>query len=414
MTRAIRKAICAMHICLVTSSYPRFEQDGNARFIRSIAEAQADLGHEVHVLAPYHSSVRPYESSVKIHWFRYIAPARWGIMGHAQALENDRRLRAAALWQAPLFGPSLVLSLQRIIRRYKIDLVHAHWVIPSGFLAGLIASLNNIPLFISLHGSDMYVARRTHLLRSIGRWALCQARGITACSSDLADSATQLGAMREKTRLIPWGADTKQFVAEGRSLEILQKLKMAVEYLVIVAAGRLVEKKGFALLVQAMPAVLEVVANARLVILGEGPERRNLERMKTELGLDEKVSLPGNVPWSEVPAYLSTADVFVMPSIRDANWNMDGLPTVILEAMAASRAVIATRVGGIPLVVQDNDTGILIDDATPKQLSRALIRLLSSRDERIAMGRAGRALIEKELNWMTVARRFDQMYHEAM
>lgn len=86
-------------------SYPRFDQDGNTRFVRSIAEAQAALGHEVHILAPY-------TSPVHIHWFKYVWPTRWGIMGNAAALENDHNLCSAALWQAPLFAASLSLLLE--------------------------------------------------------------------------------------------------------------------------------------------------------------------------------------------------------------------------------------------------------------------------------------------------------------
>jgi hypothetical protein len=100
-----------MRICLVTSSYPRFDQDGNARFVLSIAEAQAALGHEVHILAPYTPHVQPCTSPVHVHWFKYVWPTRWGVMGHAAALENDRNLRGAALWQTPLFVASLSLLL---------------------------------------------------------------------------------------------------------------------------------------------------------------------------------------------------------------------------------------------------------------------------------------------------------------
>lgn len=402
-----------MRICLVTSSYPRFDEDGNSRFVRSLAEAQSALGHEIHVLAPYHSSVRPYDSSVKIHWFRYMVPAQWGVMGHAIALENDRRLRSGAFLQAPLYGSSLALSLQRIIRRYKIDLIHAHWVIPSGYLAGLVASLNQIPLFISLHGSDMYVAERTSILRSMASWALRRARGITASSQDLAESAIQLGAARERTQVIPYGAETTRFDRECRPGEIRERLNLAPDDLVVLAAGRLVGKKGFSLVVQAMPAILEAVPNACLVILGEGPERENLERLKSDLGLNGKISLPGNVAWSDMPEYLAAADVFVMPSVRDITGNLDGLPNVILEAMAAGRPVVATRIAGIPLAVRDNETGMLIDEAEPGQLSRALIKLLSSPEQRITMGRAGRARIERELNWTNIAMRFDQVYRNA-
>lgn len=399
-----------MRICFVTSSYPRFEQDGNARFVRSIAEAQAALGHKVHVLAPYTPQVCQYASPVHMHWFRYVLPARWGVMGHAAALENDRRLRCAALWQAPLFGLSLALGIQRLVRRHNIDLIHAHWVIPSGFLAGWMAWLNRKPLFITLHGSDMYMACHNVVWRSMATWVLRRAQGVTACSQSLADAAIQIGAPPERVHIVPYGADPVRFNPKVSSTELRQRLGLALDALIILAAGRLVGKKGLDQLVRAMPRVLATVPRARLIVLGEGPQRALLERLRDELDLNDQVSLPGTVPWATVAEYLAASDVFVMPSVRDVTGNLDGLPNVILEAMAAGRPVVATRVAGIPLAVLDNVTGILVDEADPEQLSRALIRLLVSSEARTALGLAGRARIETELNWMELAKRFDQIY----
>jgi len=399
-----------VNICLVTSSYPRFEQDGNARFVRSIAEAQAARGHKVHVVAPFAHQVRPYPSPVRIHWFRYIWPAKLGAMGHAASLENDRRLRGAAAVQTPLFALGLALRLHRIIRRWQIDLVHAHWVVPAGFLAAWIAGLNRKPLFISLHGSDMYLVQRSALIGGVGRWALRRAQGITACSPPLAEAAIHLGALPERVHLLPYGADPTRFMLEQASPALRWRLDLLPEDHIILGAGRLVAKKGFDQLVRALPRVLAAVPRARLVILGEGPEREGLERLIGDMGLHGKVFLPGSVPWSEMPASLAACEVFVMPSVRDVAGNLDGQPTVILEAMAAGRPVVATRLGGIPLAVQPDRTGLLVDESDPEQLSTALIRLLTCDEERQRMGRVARARIESELNWSELARRLDRIY----
>ncbi len=399
-----------LSICLVASSYPRFEEDGNARFMRSIAEAQAALGHEVHVLAPYSPQVRPYDSPVHLHWFRYVRPARWGVMGHAAALENDRQLKIAALWQAPLFGLSLALQMQKLFCRQRIDLIHAHWVIPSGTIANWMGLVNRKPLFITLHGSDMYVATRNVFWGTMARGALRNAKGITACSQPLADSAIQLGACPGRVHVVPNGVDPARFKSHTPRDELRRRLDLPRDALIILAAGRLVAKKGFNQLIRAIPAVLAAGPHVRLVILGEGPQRPALERLRAELNVDGMVSLPGAVPWRQVADYLFASDVFVMPSVRDASGNLDGLPTVIPEAMAAGLPVVATRIAGIPLAVQDNVTGLLVDMATPEQLSSALVRLLKSAPERSAMGLAGRTRVESELNWGEFAKCMDQLY----
>ena len=399
-----------MQICLITSSYARFEDDGNARFVRSIAEAQAALGHEVHVLAPYTPQVQPYTSPVHVHWFRYIWPTRWGMMGHAAALENDRQLRGMAVLQAPFFAASLLLHLQKLIRQYHFDLLHAHWIIPAGVLVNWAAQVNRLPFFVSLHGSDVYLVQRSTVWGSLARGAFRRAQGVTACSQPLADGAIQCGAHANRVKVIPYGADPERIMPVFDQTKLRQRLNLPQNDLIVLGAGRLVSKKGFALLVKAMPAVLRVQPQARLLILGDGPERGLIEQLSCELGIADRVSLPGAVHWSLVSQYMAAADLFVMPSVRDAKGNLDGLPNVILEAMAVGIPIVATRIAGIPLAVRDRETGLLIDQPEPYELSAAIVNLLAAPESRVAMGHAARQRIETELNWREYAHHLDDMY----
>jgi len=177
--------------------------------------------------------------------------------------------------------------------------------------------------------------------------------------------------------------------------------------------GRLVGKKGFGELVKAMPLIVQAIPNVRVIILGEGSERISLENLRARLDLADHLLLPGAVPWSQVSEYLGIANVFVMPSVQDATGNLDGLPNVILEAMAAGCPVVATRIAGIPLAVRDGETGLLVENADPISLSAAILRILQSPGLSQAMGMAGRRRIETDLNWQTLARRFDELYQLA-
>ena len=131
---------------MVASTYPRYDSDGVGRFNRSLAEALAAAGHEVHVLVPYDPAIRPYPSSVNVHIFRYVWPAKWSTMGYAGAMDSDRRLK----WNAyvlilpfVLFG---TLALWRLVRRYSFDVIHAHWVIPNGPMGWAVSSITGLPL----------------------------------------------------------------------------------------------------------------------------------------------------------------------------------------------------------------------------------------------------------------------------
>ena len=399
-----------MRICLVTSSYPRFEQDGNARFVRSIAEAQAALGHEVHVVAPYAPEVRPYPSPVRLHWFRYVWPARLGVMGHARALENDRRLRSSAYWLAPLYFAAQSLAMAHVVRRYRMDLIHAHWVVPNGVSAALISRWTRLPLYVSLHGSDVYLAARKTWLRGLAAWTFQHARGVTACSPELADGAVRMGADRERIHLVPWGASPEVFADHADDGHLRNRLGIPRDAVIVLGLGRLVAKKGFDVLIRAAPRVLTQHPSTWFVIGGDGPERGRLLSLADEVNVSHRVILTGSVPWTEVPDYLSMSDIFVVPSMRDVSGNLDGLPTTVLEAMAAGRPVIATPVGGISMVVENGKTGVIVPEANSEVLANALVRLLGSPDERKRLGRESRDRVRRDLNWAAIARRFDSLY----
>jgi glycosyltransferase involved in cell wall biosynthesis len=170
----------------------------------------------------------------------------------------------------------------------------------------------------------------------------------------------------------------------------------------VLGLGRLVEKKGFQHLVRAFADV----RNAALVIAGGGPQKAALTK--------PWVRLAGAVPWGDVPDLMAMADVVVVPSIRDRSGNQDGMPTVALEAMAAGKPVIASRLGGLPLVVEDGKTGLLVAPGDAPALREAIQGLLDAPDVAAAMGRAGRERVERELNWENVARQYVKVYETAL
>jgi glycosyltransferase involved in cell wall biosynthesis len=401
-----------MRIAMVASTYPRFGDDGAGRFNRSIAEALTKLGHEVHVLVPFEPSIRPYETPVTMHVFRYVWPDRWSIMGYANAMESDRRLK----WQAYVlilpFLLSAALKLWRLTRRYTFDAIHAHWAIPNGPVGLFVSRLRGIPLFVSLHGSDVFVARRNRLFARVASWVLRRSAGTTACSPQLYEQALALGSPSVSTHLIPWGADPERFGMVVDSEVLRARLGLGRDARVVLALGRLVGKKGFDVLIRALPLVLESYPEARCVIVGEGPEGRCLRELAESQGVTEQALFAGLAPWSQVGEYLDMCDMLVVPSIHDEG-NLDGLPTVVLEAMAARRPVVASDVAGIPLAVHHNESGLLVPEGDPVSLAGAICQVLGDSALWQRLGQAGRRRIERELNWSEVARRFAGMYEGA-
>jgi glycosyltransferase involved in cell wall biosynthesis len=402
-----------VRVCVVTSSYPRFQGDGTAPFVRSICEHLAELGHEVHVLAPYDPEVRGgYRSSVQVHRFRYVWADDLCIMGHAKSLEGDVKLKRIAYFLIPLYLLFGLLSLLRLTGQYKFDVIHAHWVIPSGPIAAAVAGIRRTPLIVSLHGSDIFIARKNPLFGLVASMTLRFAQVVTACSDDLKADAIRLGVPKSTIRTIVWGADPKLFVPRNDAA-LRASLGISSNDLVVLGLGRLVHKKGYQYLLRAIPHVLGEFEKVKFVIGGAGSVLDELKQLARELGVENRVSFPGRVAWYDVPTYLSMCDVFVAPSIRDHQGNVDGLPTTILEAMAAGKPVVASNIGGIPLVVKDGENGFLVEEKDSLQIAGAIKQLLVSESVRECQGAANREKVERELNWGRVAWTFVQLYEAA-
>jgi glycosyltransferase involved in cell wall biosynthesis len=405
-----------MKICMVTSSYPKYEGDVTAPFIEGIAASVAAQGNEVHVLAPYHPDVRrePLEKGVRLHFFKYSPFRHLNIWGYAESLEADVRVKGAIYPMTPLVFISSFLALWRLTGRIKFDVMHGHWVIPNGPVSALVARLRRLPLVLSLHGSDMFMAEQSGVLGAVARWCLRRASAITMPSEDLRQRAIKLGAPAQRCHVVPYGVDPNQFTRiEGAGPVLREELGLDSDALVVFSVGRMVYKKGFEYLIRAAPTVLREHPNARIVLAGGGDLEGRLESLVKQLGVEDSVLMPGWVSRDKLPVYFSGCDLFVLPSVVDQQGNVDGLPNTLLEAMASARPVVATDVAGIPLAVKDGDNGLLVPEKQPAELAAAINLLLRAPELRLQYGEAGRRRVENELNWATTAQTFIRLFTAA-
>lgn len=408
-----------MRVLMLTSSYPKFRGDTTAPFIESIAthiageRDESDQLIEVHVVLPEHRELNRarVEDGIHFHPYRYAPRPAWTVWGYAEALRADVKLRRGVYALAPLALGSAFNTLRALTAREKFDLIHAHWVLPNALPAALAAQARGLPLVISMHGSDVFMAEKNAAFAAAARWAFDRAAWLTACSDDLMQRALTLGADENKTQLIPYGADAKVFhVAAAESQRVRAQLQLARDELLILAVGRMVHKKGFEYLVAAMPQILREAPQARLVLVGYGDLRDDLEAQAHALGLNGHVTFAGRVPRLEIPAYFAAADMVVVPSVRDAAGNVDGLPNVVLEGMAAGKPIVATHIAGFPDVIRAGESGLLVPEKDSAALAAAVVQLARDPELRAQMGRRGQARIHHELTWERVAQKFVAIY----
>jgi glycosyltransferase involved in cell wall biosynthesis len=276
----------------------------------------------------------------------------------------------------------------------------------------LVAHLAGLPLLISLHGSDIYLAERHWALAGVSGTAFRQAAAISACSSDLHQRALRLGARCASTRVIPYGVNPEQFRPDAAAYTVVRReLGLAPDTPLVLGVGRLVAKKGFGVLLDAWPAVVQLCPNAHLVIVGYGDLRKSLEQQAHSLGIEGSVHFTGQLDRTRTAAYIAATDVFALPIVPEGT---DGLPNVLLEAMSAARAVVASRTAGVPDVIEDGVHGLIVPQRDKQALASAIGRLLADPDLAGTLGNAARARIEHELTWQRTAQRFEELYTLAM
>ena len=400
-----------MNVLAVTSSYPKFEGDPTAPFIESITRHVAARGHSIHLVLPEHHEWNrpPAEGDIHYHAYRYSPRRTWTPWGYSESLAAGVRIRRPLYALAPLVFLSGVRACRTLMSRESIDVVHAHWAIPNGVIAATAVRGRGVPLVISLHGSDVSVSQGSRWIGALARWSFERAAAVTAPSEDLLDRARGLGA-RGLLELIPYGSDPDSFEADPATGHRIRKdLGLADGEVAVLGMGRFVHWKGFEYLIEAIARARARVPALRLVLVGDGDLRGALAAQVTGLDLDECVTFVGMVRRDDVPAYLAASDVVAVPSVHYQGY-VDGLPNVALEAMAAGKPLIATRVGGLPQLVRNGDTGLLVDERDPGALAEALVVLATDSELRRNIGARGQAHVRESMSWNAVAERFGSVY----
>lgn len=401
-------------VVMVTTSYPRFAGDSVGTFMEPIAKHVAARGHEVHIVAPWHPRITrgTSEDGVFFHFFKYSPSPALDVFGYAAGLHADVKVKGAAWLVTPLALTAGWFKAMRVAQKRGATVMHGHWVVPGGVIAA--AARPALPLVVSLHGSDVFVAERSAPAGAAARRVFARAGFVTACSEDLARRAVALGAPAERMEVVPYGVDTARFSAAKSNHDALRAtLGVPAGARLLVTAGRLVRKKGFEYLIEALP-LIAAYPDARLVIAGEGDLASELRERARTAGVSNRVHFAGNLSQDTVGAWFAAADVVVIPSVRDDSGNVDGLPNTVLEALASGAAVVATTAGGIASAIRDGESGVLVAERDPHALATAIGALLDDPDRRTRLGRAARAAAQAQFGWDAAAARFEHAYDRAL
>ena len=318
----------------------------------------------------------------------------------------------AARYNAPLIsipdrGPwdwRVITELLALCRGEKVAVWHGHDY-KTNALGLLLKRFYKMRLVTTVHGWVQHTAR-TPLYYKIDQRCLPHYERVICVSHDLFETCLECGVPVKNLVLVENAIDAEDYRRTRSVLEAKTALGFPQSRFLIGAVGRLSDEKGFDLLIRSLGELAKMGEDVQLVILGEGGERANLEKLVAQLGLQDRVTLPG---WqTDVRGYFEAMDAFALSSHRE------GLPNVLLEAMALEVPVVATRVNGVPRLVQDGRNGFLVEPGNVEALTTALLGLVRNEGLQELFRAAGRKTVEGRYSFPARIQKLKQIYDELL
>lgn len=392
-------------ILVVTSTLPRWRGDSEPRFVLDLCEA-VSAHYRLVILAPHcrGAAISERWDEIEVRRFRYLPV--WGeVFAYDGGMLPKLRQRPWLWGLVPFYMVALIAGIILALRREPVALVHAHWMIPQGlcvriarFLAGRYP-----PMICTAHGADVFGLR--------GRFACALQRGVAqgcvqvgAVSEALRDELIQRGVPAAKVRLMPMGVYVPDVLPESPPRQPQ----------LVAFAGRLVEKKGVGVLLEAFHLLAFKLPEVRLCVAGGGPELQRYRRQAALWGLDRRIEFLGPVSHERVRGLFEQAAVAVMPSVTARDGDAEGLGLVMLEAMAVGCPVIVTDLRAVRGVIRPGVNGLLFPERDALALGECIEQLLTDRPlaSRLAVQGYQEAMVR--FSWKAVAANHETVYAAVM
>jgi phosphatidyl-myo-inositol dimannoside synthase len=348
----------AGRLLVVTSTWPLYVQDARTPFVRNLAQDLAARGWEVEVLAPHAPGAAEQEQdgAIAVRRFRYMWPERLEVLAYGAGGLINMRAPGRKLLALP-FVAAEILAVRAALRRFRPDVVHAHWLLPQGFAAAVAVTGVKVPLVTTIHGGDVF-GLRSAVFQPFKRLAARRANAVTVNGKETLSSAIALGADPGRTQTIKFAPGFEGEVAE---VDVSNwRSRYPADCTIVLFVGRLVPEKGASDFIIALARA----TNKKLfgVVCGDGPMRSELETLAHEYGLQDRVAFEGWLQPNEVACRMAGADALLFPSKRSPDGWVEAQGVVLVEAMRRNLPILASRSGGIPDLIEDGRTGWLFPE----------------------------------------------------
>ena len=386
-----------MKICFIGSVYPRNHEDSEVPWLRKTVNLLREKGHEIVVYVPSFRGLKSHEiDGCRVRRFRYFfAPLE--TLTHDEGAPNKIHkfhYKIIMLFYF-LFG---TIGLMQLHRKEKFDVLHVHWPAPHALFAFFASLVCKTKIILNFYTSSLMLVKRFPFVKHLLCFFIKRADKIIAISTFTQDLVKDI--YDRSIAIIPYGTT----ISPKGKLPPLEPNHR------ILSVGRIIERKGFAYLINAMPIILEKWPDAKLTIAGGGPLRERLIGLCKYLKIEESVSLPGKVSQRVLENLFSECNVFVLSSIIDSKGDTEGLGVVLIEAMTYCKPVIGTDIGGITDIIINNKTGLLVPQRDPGAIAQAVSAIFSNHNNSQKLALSGFDYIQSNFSWSTVINRFNAIY----
>ena len=388
-------------LLVLTSTYPRWIGDHEPGFVHELSRRLTEK-FEVRVLTPHHagSNIKEKWERVSVMRYRY-APEKLETLIYNGGIVTNLRRKPLKAFLIPMFIVAQLLATWRQVRKWRPDVVHAHWLIPQGLVAAMLSLVHRDfpPFLVTSHGTDLH-ALKFWPMPSLKRFVARRAAGLAVVSLSMLESLEHQGIPRESVHVEPMGVDLQTRFVPDPSVERSNNE--------ILFVGRFVETKGLRYLLEALPSIIQAHPDAHLTIAGYGPEQPNLEAQAAGLGIADRVKFLGAVPQDQLPDLYRRAAVFVAPFVQARGGDQEGLGLVTLEAIGCGCPVIVSDLPAVRDLVDNPDMRVPAAEST--KLAEAVGCIMAAEaGERATPAAELRTQILEKFDWDKRAKRYAEI-----
>ena len=391
-------------VLVLTSTFPRWENDTEPAFIFELSR-RLTVSFDVTVLSPRTPGSKRKENmaGLRVIRFPYFFSQWEKLAMHGGGILNQLKTNPAYYLMVPFFLLGQLLAITRLLRNERFDLIHAHWLVPQGFIAALslLITRQKIPLLCTSHGGDLFALKGKGLQR-LKRWVMDKSAALTVVSKAMKKTVVDMGVAPDKVEVIPMGVDLKGLFTPDPGVQ-----RKTDELLFV---GRLVEVKGLQILLDAMPKVLAKHPGIRLVVAGAGPLESELRASAAKLNMTDCVDFLGMVPQLKLPSLYQQATLAVFPFIVTKSGVQEGFGLVVVEAMGCCCPVIAGDLPAIHDTVVHEENGLIFPSGNAQVLADSILKLLDDPEFRARLAGEGRKSVVQNFDWEIIAGKYAEIY----